>query len=454
MKKIMLMLIALSLTTAAGASEDLMKKINALENRLEELEYKSYESIAKISGNVKHTSVSMTLKDNGDTLDGVRTFNRHLISSKIDISARPVPTLFISSRLSMKKLWYNQAYDDESTSDSKTYVDKMNFGESRQGVSPGDSSIYMERAYIQWDFIPTYTLTVGRLPLAGGSPKDILEGTPQDAPFHKFTMSEINDGAAVSKRSKFANEDELKLTFAYLPWGVFNGDTQARITNSNYESRLRDQNQNLVDNASDIYIFLSEYSSRRFNFAREFKTSMQYAYWDDVFTGSPKESNLTTKVNRYTVTADFNGLYNSKFDISLAYTYSDTSSTGSVSSYGGLFCTQGKEDTCNVNGNAFMAVLNYRATPEWAYGYLYLNNSAHNLLFDNDMDLGYILFMSPGSENHVLYTNYRFNPYLSGAFSYTRADISKTYEIANLIGSETNVDYQLDGFKLSLSARF
>lgn len=454
MKYVVLVAMIFSVISTASASDELMKKINALENRLEELEYKSYENMAEISGVVKHTSVSMTLKDNGDTLDGVRTYNRHLISSKIDISARPVPNLFISSRLSMKKLWYNQAYDEEGTNDSKTYVDKMNFGESRQGVSPGDSSIYMERAYIQWDFVPTYTLTLGRLPLAGGSPKDIMEGTPQDAPFHKFTMSEVNDGAALSKRMKLDNDDQLKFTFAYLPWGVFNGDKQARITNGDYQSRVRDQNNELVDNASDIYILLSEYSSRNFKFAREFKTSFQYAYWDDVFTGSPKESNLKTKVNRYTATADFNGLYNSKFDLSLAYTYSDTSSTGSVANFGGLFCTQGKEDTCNVNGNAFMGVVNYRATPAWALGYLYLNNSAHNLLFDNDMDLGYILFMSPGSENHVLYTNYRFNPYLSGAFSYTRADISKTYQISNLIGSETNVDYQLDGFKLSLSARF
>jgi hypothetical protein len=443
-------MLALIVSTSAMASKELMQKLNALQERVEELEYSGYKNIAEISGMVKHTSVNVDLIDNGDTLpEGSRNYRRHLISSKIDINARPVPNLFISSRMSMKKLWYNQSYEN---SDKKTYVDEMVFGESRQGVSPGDSSIYMERAYIQWEFIPSYTFTVGRLPLAGGSPKDIMEGTPSDAPFHKFTMSEINDGAALSKRFTLDNKDEIKLTLAYLPWSIFDSSKQARIANSGYESRLRDSEGKLIENAGDIFILLSDYSSRNLSFTREFKTSFQYALWDDIFIG-PSSGNLRTSINRYTLTSDFNGIGGSKFDVSLAYTYSATASTGAFAG-GGLFCTQSATEACEVNGNAFMGVVNYRATADWSYGYLYLSNSAHNLLFDNDMDLGYILFMSPGSDNHILYTNYRFNPYLSGAISYTRAKISKTFAVSNLIGNETDVDYTIDGMKFSLSARF
>ncbi len=456
MKILIPLLLMLGLVKVANGTTDLEKKINELEARLEELEYRSYESMANISGFVKHTSYAVTLKDKGDTLEDEgesdeRHYGRHLITSKIDISASPTKNLFISSRLSMKKLWYNQNYDGDD--DGKTYVDTLNFGESRQGVSPGDSSVYMERAYIQWGFLPSYNLTIGRLPLAGGSPRDIIEGTPKDAPFHKFTMSEVNDGAAVSKRFSFANEDEFKLSFAYLPWSVFDVSKQSRITNSGYDSTLKDKEGRNINNSSNIYIFLSEFASRNMSFAREFKTSFQYAYWDKVFLGPPADSNLRSTVNRYTFTADLNGINNSKFDLSFAYTYSNTSSTGAYAG-GGLFCTQGADETCDVNGNAFMTVINYRATENWAYGYLYLNNSAHNLLFDNDMDLGYILFMSPGSENHVLYTNYRFNPYLSGAFSYTRADVSRVFAVANLIGDETDVDYQIDGYKFSLTANY
>ncbi len=451
LRNIILLMTLGILSTATLANSSAEEKIKELEARLEALEYKSYESIATLNGSVKHTSVFFNLKDNAaNTTDKYKRFKKHVISSKIDLNARPSDDVFLNTRLSMKKFWYNQAYE---SSDSKYYADKLTFGESRQGVTPSDSTVYMERVFIQWSFVPTWTLTIGRLPLSGGSPKGIMEGAPEDAPFHKFTMSEVNDGASLSKKHNLTNGDSLKFTLAYLPWGTFNVDTGSRITDSSYKDKSTDNQGVAVDTSDPIYIFITDYKTRNFSWVREFNFSFQYAKWFDVFLGPPASSNLRSSVDRHTWTFDLLGIVGSKFDLNFAYTHSETESSGAFAG-GGLFCSQTATETCKVKGDAFMAIANYRATDKWGFGYLFLKNSSHNLLFDNDMDLGYILFMSPGGVNHIGYTNYRFNTYLTGALSLTMAKIKKRYAVSNLIGTEEDVDYNIDGLKFSLTARF
>ncbi len=445
-KIIILSLIVLSTTPSFAFSE---KEFQVLKDKVEELEFKSYENYTRVGGTIENSFMNYKREDKKATSanDKFKRFNRFMTAADIDIAAIPTSDLSAYLRVSMKKFWNRQTVTPVPGSGDGTKNGTNSFGDFR--VSPGSSLMYLARAFIKYEFIPTWTFSVGRLPTVGGSPKEYLTGGAEGAAYHTLAMSAAMDGAAIAKTYRFANDSTLGARFAYTPWSYYNSDHL--VIEDHVEAS--DTSGVKVKPNNTAYTFIVDYKTSKLNFAKNAKFLYQLFAWDEVFIGAPTTSSLRVSVVKHIFAFDFKNLFKSKFDFNIAYANIKTKSKGSFSGLGGVLCVSTNIQSCKVKGDIITFVTKYNFTSKLALGYQYFKQDSTAFAFDTDA-MGHNFFSTPGSTSHRLFTYYKFNDFLTTSIGYLKTKVKSKAPVIDLIGERSTVDRKTSGIDIRLIAKF
>ncbi len=142
--------------------------------------------------------------------DGHSVDNTNILSNKLmlNIKANITDNIHFDGRLSMYKYWGSSLQHPYSSYDNM------------QGRVPSDSSIYVERAYINWFFnrdgyIPL-ALTIGRQPSADGPSQQFKDNTTRKATYSALLYDGAADGAVLTFNiSNVVHNKKSFLRFGY-----------------------------------------------------------------------------------------------------------------------------------------------------------------------------------------------------------------------------------------------
>ncbi len=169
--------------------------------------------------------------------DGSKISSNNLWSTKfiLGMDSEITKNMKFHGRLSMYKYWA------DSTKHLYSQYDNM------QGRVPSDSSVYLERAYIDWyfdAFVPS-ALTIGRQPSADGPSHQYKENTTRKSTYSALVFDGASDGIVYTADiSKLTNITNAKLRFAYGK-GFQNDETKLGVQNAfigSQNDELKDTN--------------------------------------------------------------------------------------------------------------------------------------------------------------------------------------------------------------------
>ncbi len=201
--------------------------INTLKEQLEDLDEKT-ENIetATLLDKIDLTLGFRVKMDNFDKkmADGTKISSNNLWTTKfmLGMHAKITDNMKFHGRLSMYKYWA------DSTKHPYSRYDNM------QGRVPSDSSVYLERAYIDWyfnAFVPS-ALTIGRQPSADGPSHQYKENTTRKSTYSALVFDGASDGIVYTADiSKITNITNAKIRFAYGK-GFQKDETEVGVQNA------------------------------------------------------------------------------------------------------------------------------------------------------------------------------------------------------------------------------
>ena len=181
---------------------------------------------------------------------------------------------------------------------------------------------------------------------------------------------------------------------------------------------------------------------------------MYQAYkMDDVFIGTPAISSLRISTDKHILSADIRGVYNTNFDLNIAYSKIKTDSKGSIAGLGGMLCASTDTESCSVEGDIINILAKYNFTEKFSLGLQYLNHHEQAWTFDVDQE-GYYNYQTPGSNMKKIFGYYRHNERLTTAFAVTESLQTSQAPFSNIIGTRAKVDKKINGFDLRVIATF
>lgn len=231
----------LSLIAAVGLSTPLLadatQDINRLEDRIFELEKKlDQQKVEKVSDREAQESFTYELEDRIDEVETATLVNK--INFGFDFRTRldNFSTTTAAGRDDdQSNVWSNRFrlnMDSQITrymkftgrlTMYKNWADLGNYPlsdlDSTQGRRPSDSTLYVERAYIDWKVydgeVPT-TLTIGRQPSSDGPSYQFKEDTARKATYSAIAFDGATDGIfATFDLQKVSGVDDMVLRLAY-----------------------------------------------------------------------------------------------------------------------------------------------------------------------------------------------------------------------------------------------
>ncbi len=258
-KKFTQILFILSIPTAsllaASSNDDVLKRLENLENEIASLKSKNIQLQEKLN---KNTSESMeeelgTLEDRLDEVetmvltdkidfglgfrnrvenyeqklsDGTKISDKYNFSSKLwlNMNADITENMSFHGRATMYKYWSDS---DVAFENSNSILASMG-GQTqqapskydyKQGRMPGDTALYIDRAYIDWTVydgeIPVI-LTIGRQPATDGPSYEFKENTVRKATYSALFLDAPQDGIVMTaKLDKLLGESLDSFRFGY-----------------------------------------------------------------------------------------------------------------------------------------------------------------------------------------------------------------------------------------------
>ncbi len=207
--------------------EGLKKELKTLKNTQDQNYNELYDYTESVETRVLENKIKfgLGLRFNMDNFDkkyanGEKVKNTNVLSTKVMFKTRADITqnLKFHGRLSMYKYW-GSAYEHPYS-----YYDNM------QGRVPSDSSLYVERAYLDWFFLQDSSLpmalTIGRQPSSDGPSHQFKENIKRKATYSALLYDGVADGAVLTLNfSKLLHYPKTYLRFGYAKgFGYINTD--------------------------------------------------------------------------------------------------------------------------------------------------------------------------------------------------------------------------------------
>ncbi len=319
---------------------ELYEEIDNLDQKLEEVETATLLDKVKLGlgFRVKMNNFDKTMAN------GSKISSDNIWSTKFTLSMRANITekMKFHGRLSMYKYWA------DSTKHLYAQYDNM------QGRVPSDSSVYLERAYIDWYFnlgVPS-ALTIGRQPSADGPSHQFKENTTRKSTYSALVFDGASDGIVYTADiSKPTNIKNAKLRLAYGK-GFQNDETQIGVSNAFIGS----QNDTLKDtNVAGLFFESSIATINKSLF------QIGYVYMSDVIanameTDTDKNQNIGD-ISFVGIMAEVTNFKESNFDFFAHYGISTAKPNNNLYQYNGysfgLLRDSATDSTEDKKGSAF-----------------------------------------------------------------------------------------------------
>jgi len=198
----------------------LYEEIDDLDQKLEEVETETILDKVKLNLGlrIKVNNFNKKMAD-GETVLSPRLWTTKFI---LGMNSKITDNMKFHGQLSMYKYWA------DSTKHAYSNYDNM------QGRSPSDSSVYLERAYVDWYFnlgVPS-ALTLGRQPSADGPSHQFKENTARKSTYSALVFDGASDGIVYTADiSKISNIKNARLRVAYGK-GFQSDETQIGVANA------------------------------------------------------------------------------------------------------------------------------------------------------------------------------------------------------------------------------
>lgn len=464
------------LMTAAFAS---MAFGQSLEERVEALEYAGYENWFKFSGNLEYRFDNVTRKSNiGYTSIGFdgssvtrsagdeETTAHHRLFSELDIEAKPSEKLTFYARLAMTK------YFNTLNKGGGDYADEGAFNELSEGAQAGSSRLFMERAFVNYNFSKTLTLSVGRLPTIDGAPKHMAQARTMMGNYPNLAFAGIFDGLAMTY-SKNIGATNIKLRGIYTPFN------QRNVGNVN--DKLRDgsggTSGNKVDENTDVYSFMLEADRENLSWVRRIHFIYQYLYFNGLYALSggttvgsnppadttvdfvTSSSSATLGLERHVLNLEMYGLFNTGLNFGISYFTGNTKGEGvyNSSALGGNFGTWYGTSNVDRDGDAMIINLSYKFS-EFAngatFGAEYLDSDDDAFLYDSASFNRVSFYTIRGGDGKHLYWVQPVDRNFNVRLGWQQANNKKRNQLGGYIGPEQNIDDETTAFYTSLQFFF
>jgi hypothetical protein len=396
MKKLFL---GLGLVAATAASAQ------TLDERVEALEYKSYENFLKVKGQLEVRYDTLTNKTEQDDSQGA-AFSKSESSEQywrafmqIDTESNPTSKLSVYTRLQATKFM-----NANGTATTSVFPDLVDGQDNSVSSQP-----FFTRFFANYKFTENDIFTFGRLPTFNGTPFNIKRGEATDGTYPIFAYNNIIDGMAYTRLIQTGESSQLALRAIYMPWTRIEGGNPvtANSANNNFNED--------IEPTTNIVSVMAEYTDNKPSWARKFNTIVQYlgvdgnvsANFNDLTgtnTDSGKDTNFRQKVDRVVFTAEAYGIMESKFDLGLQYGTSTISANGLYQIPNGVGGTRGvgifSDNGEEVTGSMVSGWFRFNMNPSNKFVVLfaqgedfYVNNSLTRDLVDiySNNGLGYQL---------------------------------------------------------------
>ena len=461
----------MSMLVVAGA------QAQTLEERVEALEYKSYENFLKVSGELemRFDSVNRNNKKAYTAITDATTYGTGLASGgaafvqancgevysgsntkdgcvtlgddqkdnatyarmfmNLNIESNPSNRLTFFGRLSMAK------YLSEISATGNR-PNEAAFSDLSAGANADRANLWVERAFANYKMNDTTTLTFGRLPTIDGAPLHHHRNQPMTGSYPIMAFSASFDGIAVTKNIGKAHTARV----IYSPFSTPNySDSITKQTNSDGDR---------VPRLADAFAAMYEYNTE-VSFARKLHV---IAMHNSIGSMPIAGTNLTLGLQRTSFYAELLGIAGSNFSVAVHGMSSTTKSEGKLiglqSQSGGWLTTE--EDDTNT-GSASGALVKYNFDSGFmknsAIGVEFFTGSKGAFLYDSANNDPVSMYTTFGSAYRVFYAK-DFEGGLKWIAQYMNQQQDYTYAYVGLIGDEQEIDRNTSFVSTSLIANF
>lgn len=446
-----------ALVVAPLSLANVEKKVSELEARLESLEYQSFENFFKWSGRLENRYDYATFKNNSNALDS-GTINHFSTQLQLNMESKPVSELSFFGRVSMRKLWNDGSFNSATsvTSGGATINDGHGtdglFDTWSSGRSFSNGALFVERAFINYDFMSSLTLSIGRLPTVDGGPVHLSQNQSKMGTYPKLAFSAILDGAALTHRAELLG-GSLQSRLIYTPLQFYAFSPTVNYTGRTFDTTV-DRTGQPVDNTDPMYSAMLDYSKSAGSMARSMNLVMQYVKIDDAFFGSSSGaggSTLRMTNERIMGYVELMGIAGTTFDVVLSYTYSASSSRGTLAPavVNGVYCNSA---ICDVSGNAYLATLRY-GMGSYRLGYEYINTGGSSFIYDTVSSDPLNFYGISATQGHHVFVSKQLNDMLTFVVGYQVQKLDESY-LTTLLNQGSTVDYTRTNVYSRLTANF
>lgn len=469
------------LVGAVVAATALSANAQSLEERVEALEFADYENWWKFSGNLEYRFDAVeteykkaynTLTFDGSTNSYAKgdknSVKHHRIFSELDIEAKPSDKLTFYGRLSASKAM------NTLNKGGGTYVQDSAFNELGEGMNGGNSSVFLERAFVNYSLMKNLVLSVGRLPTVEGTPAHFSEARSPMGGYPLLAFGGVFDGIALTYGHKLGGGD-LTLRGIYTPFNTRNID----FGNEKFE----DANGMEVDENVDVYSLMVEFQKTNFSWVKNFHFTYQYLKFGrfnalakaHVVTTNPSsnavvsskfDGNIELGLERHVLNLDLVGIAKTGLNFGVSFlkgkaegsgnltqtSYDNDGGTAGPTSIGTWLGSSAKEH----DGDAWIFNLSYNIMKlrNATVGVEYVTIDDDAFVYDSASKNLVGQYTARGGDAKHFYWVQPIDNNFKVKFGYQEANRKKTNYLGGLIGSTSDVDNVTKSYYSSLQFTF
>ncbi|OIQ20864.1 MAG: hypothetical protein BM556_02665 [Bacteriovorax sp. MedPE-SWde] len=426
--KISKAVIATSLVASAMGATN-----SELESRIEDLELSRDLNIFSFSGDLENRLDYYQTVDNKSSTSANNANKKRFASYfRMNIEAKPTDRLSFYGRFAVSKNW-----NDFTTRKGTSVVsDSGSGGRDRDG-----SKLFLTRAFINYNFTKSLTLSIGRLPTVDGPGYHEVEGTARAGAYPMLAYGNYLDGMALTHGMKLGN-GRLSTRFVYTPTQFVDSTTGS----TDFDSK--DDDNGKISPTQDIFSFMVDYEGNATKWYNSMNLIAQYLVIDKFVIDSATVTNgTTTAVNgnveltqkNLVLYAGLTGIAKTGLDFSLTYKTIDQETEGGLAATMGFYGS----DTNKVkkDGKVILANIGYNLNSKWKFGAEYIKIDDYLLQTDNTRNI-ISFYGGEGSKGHHLYVVSKFDDNIKLIFGYMKKEIPRTYALQGAFGAETKQDLE------------
>lgn len=359
---------------------------------------------------------------------------------KLNLESKPTDRLTFYGRLSMSKYMNVGTSTNGTQTGASENMPGSNdaFYDYRAGSQQRDSSVWVERAFANYKISDHGVFTFGRLPTIYGAPKHLKTGQSMMGNYPLAAFASIFDGMAYTHG--------------------LNGGHTLRVVYSTFQNiAFQDQikGDSKADTKADAFTFMYELE-RSFSWARKMHLIFMQTHFDKMMLSG---TDLTMAQDRTSLYTEFLGVAGSKFDIAFSYYQSIVNSknnitgTGATSSiaFGGWLT--GEADDTKTTGGGYGAVLRYEVTNKIKVGYEMFHNDKNAFAYDTANNEQVSIYNNYGTGQRIFYVQ-DLQGGLKVQADYTTVQTDYIRPYVNLIGEAEKVDVKTDVFAMRFITNF